>query len=158
MNKTFIFIWKIRLFATFQMCTHTRAKTNFLSRNYQEFDVWKMWILWKMRFWKCEFCEKWDFENVNFVKNVLLKLWILWKMWFSECEFCKNWDFQNVNFWINWGFLPQYDLHIYIYFFVQMKSREKCVLTDPDSPSICLLPAIRFLNSLSTEDSLSCSK
>ena len=27
-----------------------------------------MWILWKMWFWKCEFCEKWDFENVNFVK------------------------------------------------------------------------------------------
>ena len=28
---------------------HTGAKPNFLSRNYQEFDVWKMWILWKMR-------------------------------------------------------------------------------------------------------------
>ena len=37
---------------------HTRAKINFLSRNYQEFGVWKMWILWKMRFWNCEFCEK----------------------------------------------------------------------------------------------------
>ena len=55
----------------------TRAKTSFLSRNYQEFDAWKMWILWKMRLWKCEFCEKWDFKNVNFV---------------------KNWDFKNVNF------------------------------------------------------------
>ena len=29
---------------------HTGAKTNFLSRNYEELDVWK-----------CEFCEKWDF-------------------------------------------------------------------------------------------------
>ena len=23
-----------------------------------------MWILWKMRLSKCEFCQKWDFENV----------------------------------------------------------------------------------------------
>ena len=45
-----------------------------------------MWILWKMRFLKCEFCAKNSF----------------WK-----CEFCEKWDFQSVNFWINWGFLPQ---------------------------------------------------
>ena len=25
---------------------------------------------------KCEFCEKWDFENVNFVKIEALKMWI----------------------------------------------------------------------------------
>ena len=37
---------------------HTGAKSNFLSRNYQEFNVWKMWILWKIRLWNCEFCEK----------------------------------------------------------------------------------------------------
>ena len=80
---------------------HTGAKTNFLSRNYQEFDVWKM------RLWKCEFCEKWDFENVNFVKNQTLKLWILLKLRFWKCEFCEKWDLQNVNFWINWGFSPQ---------------------------------------------------
>ena len=49
---------------------HTGAKTNFLSRNYQEFDVWKKWVLWKMRFWNCEIGEKWDFKNVNFVENV----------------------------------------------------------------------------------------
>ena len=60
-----------------------------------------------MRFWKCEFWEKWDFEIVNFVKNVILKMWILWKMRVWNCKFCENWDFQNVNFWINWGFLPQ---------------------------------------------------
>ena len=23
---------------------------------------------------KCEFCEKWDFENVNFVKNEILEM------------------------------------------------------------------------------------
>ena len=36
---------------------------------------------------KCEFCGKWDFENVTFVKNETLKLWILSKMKFSNCEF-----------------------------------------------------------------------
>ena len=70
---------------------HTGAKINFLSRSYQEFDVWKMWILWKMRlwkfwilwkiglwkmrFWKCEFCTKYDFEIVNFVKTGIFKMW-----------------------------------------------------------------------------------
>ena len=51
----------------------------------------------KMRFWKCEFCGKWDFEHVIF--------WCL-----SKCEFCQKWDFLNVNFveieilkmWILW--------------------------------------------------------
>ena len=28
-----------------------------------------MWILWKMRLWNCEFCEKWDFQNVTFWMN-----------------------------------------------------------------------------------------
>ena len=50
---------------------------NFLSRNYWEFDAWKLWILWKMRLWNCEFCQKWDFEIVNFVKNKTLEMWIL---------------------------------------------------------------------------------
>ena len=97
----------------------TGAKSNFLSRYFLEFDVWKMWIFGKMRLWKCEFCEKWDFESVNFVKNDILKMWILSKIWLwkSEfflsnmrlwkCEFCQQWDFQNVNFWTNCGFLPQ---------------------------------------------------
>ena len=60
-----------------------------------------------MRFGKCEFCEKWDFENVNFVKNEISKMWISWKIRFSKCEFREKWGFQNVNFWKNWGFLPQ---------------------------------------------------
>ena len=46
-----------------------------------------MWISWKMILWKCEFCEKWDFEIVNFVKNEIFKLRILWKLWFPNCEF-----------------------------------------------------------------------
>ena len=54
--------------------SHTEAKINFLSRNYQEFDVWKMWIL----------C-KWYFRNVNFVKNDISEVRILWIMWFQKC-------------------------------------------------------------------------
>ena len=45
-----------------------------------------MWIWWKLRFQKCEFCDNWDFKNVNFV---------------------QNWDFQYVNFWEKCGILPQ---------------------------------------------------
>ena len=48
-------------------------------------------------FQKCEFCQNWDFRNVNFSKNEILEMWILWKMRFQKCEFCKNWDFRNVN-------------------------------------------------------------
>ena len=68
---------------------HIGAKTNFLSGNYQEFDVWKMWSLWKMRLWKYELCEKWDFENVNCVKNEILKMWILSNLRFQKCDFVK---------------------------------------------------------------------
>ena len=50
-------------------------------------------ILWKMRLWKCEFCEKWDFENVNFVK---IRFW--------KCEFWQKWDFENLNFGKKWDF------------------------------------------------------
>ena len=35
-----------------------------------------MWILWKMRLWKC-----------NFVKNYAVEMWILWKMRLWKCEF-----------------------------------------------------------------------
>ena len=65
---------------------HTGSKTNFLARNYQEFDAWKMWIVRKMRFWNCEFCEKWNFKNVNFVKNETLK----------KCEFCEKWNWMKL--------------------------------------------------------------
>ena len=44
-------------------------------------------IPWNLMFEKCEFCKKWDFENVNFVKNETLKLRILGKVRFSKCEF-----------------------------------------------------------------------
>ena len=34
-----------------------------------ENEILKMWILWKMRFWKANFVKKWDSDIVNFVKN-----------------------------------------------------------------------------------------
>ena len=46
-----------------------------------------MWILWKLRFLKREFCEKWDFRNVTFMKIRILEMWILQKLGFSICEF-----------------------------------------------------------------------
>ena len=39
-----------------------------------------MWILWKMRFWKCEFCEKW----MRFKKCFSLdKNWIFGPVWYT---------------------------------------------------------------------------
>ena len=59
--------------------------------NFVRYDTLEMWILWKLRFWKCEFCENYFFENVNLSKkckfrNVILvkigniEMWILPKM------------------------------------------------------------------------------
>ena len=42
---------------------------SFRNVNFVKNEVSKMWILWEMRFQKCEFCEKWGFRNVNFLKN-----------------------------------------------------------------------------------------
>ena len=44
-----------------------------------------MWILSKIRFQECEFCQKWRF---------------------SKCEFFENYYVQNMNFWINQNFCP----------------------------------------------------
>ena len=44
--------------------------------NFVKNETLEMWILWKMRFWYCEFCEKKTF-----------KMWILSKMRFSNHEF-----------------------------------------------------------------------
>ena len=43
-------------------------------------------IPWNFMLEKCEFCEKWDFENANFVKNEILKLWISGKMRLSKSD------------------------------------------------------------------------
>ena len=52
-----------------------------------------MWILWKMRLWNCEFCQKWRYD---------------------KCGFCQKWGFQNVNFRMNLGFLPQCAISYFI--------------------------------------------
>ena len=50
-----------------------------------------MWILWKMIFWNCEFHEKCEFENVNFVKIEICKVWFLDKCRFlPQCVLCTN--------------------------------------------------------------------
>ena len=51
-----------------------------------------MWILRKMRFCKCEFCEKCEFENVNFVKIEIFKLRYLDKMWILGPLCCPWWE------------------------------------------------------------------
>ena len=87
------------IFQQDSIAQHTGAKTHFLSRNSLDFDNSKVWILWKLWFRKCEFCEKWDFINVNFVKIEILEMRILWKLRFQKCEFCEKWGFRNVNLW-----------------------------------------------------------
>ena len=68
-----------------------------------------MWILWKMRFWNCEFCEKWDFEIMNFVKKWdfgivnFVKNEILLKLRFWNCEFCEKMRLWNCEFCEKWG-------------------------------------------------------
>ena len=83
-----------------------------------------LWLLWKLRFWKCDFCEKCDFENATFVKNGLLKcdfceicdfenaIFCYKNVNFAKnailkCEFLEKCDFEHVIFWIKFGFLPQ---------------------------------------------------
>ena len=62
---------------------------------------------------KCEFCEEWDLENVNFVKNETLNMWI-----FGQIEdFAPVWKWGKNQFltqfftwqiWISWRLLPLY--------------------------------------------------
>ena len=61
-------------------------------------EISEMWLLWKMRFQKCEFSEKWDFRNVNFVKIEISEMWILWKMRFLEMWILGKMRFQKLGF------------------------------------------------------------
>ena len=56
------------LFSNTTLNKHTGAKTIFCQE-----------IIQNLMIEKCEFCEKQDFENVNFVKNETLKMRILSK-------------------------------------------------------------------------------
>ena len=123
--------WREYFLWSWMFHVHTRAKSQLFIKKFSRIWCLKyvnfvkiglhtyMRILWKMRIWNCEFCEKWDFEvvnflknenlkcefcqkwqleNVNFVKNETLKLWILSKMILWNGEFCVKWDFEMVNF------------------------------------------------------------
>ena len=75
------------------------GKTGCISMNFVKIEIFKMWILRKMRFQKCEFCRNWDFQNVNFVKMRLQK-----------CQFCDKWGISKCDiFRKNYEFLPQCD-------------------------------------------------
>ena len=57
-------------------------KLHFLRNDLLFFSALLCAITKNLMFEKCEFCEKWYFKIVNFVKNEILKMWILWKMRF----------------------------------------------------------------------------
>ena len=74
--------WRVRFFRErSELCLQKNMNFEkneiFESVNFVKIEILKMWILWKMRFWKCEFCENLDFENVNFVKIGNLEMLIL---------------------------------------------------------------------------------
>ena len=47
-------------------------------------EISEMWIVWKMRFWNCEFGEKWDFEIVNFVFEIRRFLMDFQSLWVQK--------------------------------------------------------------------------
>ena len=56
-------------------------------------ETLEMWILSKMRLWNCEFCQKWDFEIVNFVKNEIFKMWIFFEKMCNFASMCGCRDY-----------------------------------------------------------------
>ena len=63
-----------------RLCLCVKSET----LKYWKFECWG-----KMRLGECEFCEKWDFENVN-----------LWKVRLWKGKFCEKWDFEILKMWI----------------------------------------------------------
>ena len=51
-----------------------------------------------MGFYQYEFCEKWDFENVNSVKNEVLKIWFLPQCGLFERNARVLEDKENINY------------------------------------------------------------
>ena len=70
--------------------------------NFLKNRILKMWILSKIRLWNCEFCQKWDFENVNFVKSD--KMWNFAPVWINNTECWLN---LIVSFFIRLFDLPE---------------------------------------------------
>ena len=60
------------MFSKSILFSNTGVKTTF----YQEFDDWKMWICEKWDFENVNFVKKWHFENVNSAKSDVYKMWI----------------------------------------------------------------------------------
>ena len=75
LSQLFVHIWVSCLF-TFLPGITLGQKPTFYPENYQELDVWK-----------CEFCEKWGFKIVNYVKNDIFKNVNFVKSEFSKCDF-----------------------------------------------------------------------
>ena len=61
--------------------------------NFVKNDILKLWILWKMGFGKCEFCEKRDFGNVHFVKKESsVQTYNFPNVWKDESKKSKIWE------------------------------------------------------------------
>ena len=90
-----IFLAKARLYSLLMRKVKIKKNVNFVKNK-----TLKMWILWKMRFWKM-----WILSNITYEA---LKMRILWKMIFWKCEFCQIWGFEiffkyyTVLLWILW--------------------------------------------------------
>ena len=112
-----------------------------------------MWILFQIRFQNCEFCEKWDFRSVNFVKNVISEMWILWKieiseMWilwksrFQKCKFCEKCTLKMWILWKKWGFeIVNFVKNEILKMWILWKMRfSRCDLFD----ELCILARVLF--------------
>ena len=66
---------------------------------------WKRDFGEKMRYTNCEFCEKWDFEIVIFVKSEIFKMWFLDKLrifapvWSLTYQDCVEFRLQSNSSW-----------------------------------------------------------
>ena len=109
-RRPFFETWLAFLCAAFSVSAKSMGHTTVVKHTLGQKTTFYPEITKNLMFEKCEFCEKWEFEIVNFVKNEVLKMWILWKMRFWKCDFCEKWDFEIVNFvkneisemWILW--------------------------------------------------------
>ena len=80
-----------------------------------------MWILWKLRIWKGEFCQNRDFETVNFVKNDIFQTWFLDKM----SIFAPDWNLLNKYIQIFPRFFPRFLVGLFVESVGLLKVREE---------------------------------
>ena len=53
--------------------------------NFVKNEIMKLWILWKMRLWNCEFREKWDVAKLWIVNRFTRTKWDLFWWLFNYC-------------------------------------------------------------------------